>query len=194
MEDHKVLLGIIAIILTFVGFIPYIHSILKGVTKPHVFSWVIWGITTVIVFFAQYADEGGAGTWCTGISGVTTIFIAALAYTKKADITITKSDWFFFIISLLTVPFWYITANPLWAVVILTTVDTIAFIPTFRKGYVKPFEEQLLLYYVMAIRNFVAVAALEHYSLTTLLFPVVIAITCVIFIVVITFRRKSVLA
>ena len=49
----KLILSGLAIALTFVAFVPYIRSILQGVTKPHVFSWVIWGTTTVIVFFAQ---------------------------------------------------------------------------------------------------------------------------------------------
>jgi|GEM_PF-6430894 len=31
----------LAIILTFVGFYPYIKSILQGDTKPHLFSWIM---------------------------------------------------------------------------------------------------------------------------------------------------------
>lgn len=50
----KLVLSVIAIVLTLVAFIPYIISILSGMTKPHVFSWVIWGITTFIVFLAQF--------------------------------------------------------------------------------------------------------------------------------------------
>ena len=40
---YKEWLSAIAILLTFIGFFPYIVSIRKGRTKPHVFSWIIWG-------------------------------------------------------------------------------------------------------------------------------------------------------
>jgi len=45
----KIAFSSTAIVLTFVAFVPYIQSILVGVTKPHVFSWIIWGTTTVMV-------------------------------------------------------------------------------------------------------------------------------------------------
>ena len=67
---YKELLSAAAIALTFVAFLPYIRSIKQGVTKPHVFSWVIWGSTTFIVFLAQLADKGGAGAWPIGVSGL----------------------------------------------------------------------------------------------------------------------------
>lgn len=57
----KILFSFIAILLTFLAFIPYIRSIFAGVTKPHVFSWVIWGMTTSIVFFAQVEAKAGMG-------------------------------------------------------------------------------------------------------------------------------------
>jgi uncharacterized protein with PQ loop repeat len=53
---YKELLGMIAIALTLVAFLPYIRSIFRGKTRPHVFSWVIWGSTTFVVFLAQLAD------------------------------------------------------------------------------------------------------------------------------------------
>ena len=57
----KFFFSMTAILITFVAFIPYIISILQGKTKPHMFSWVIWGSTTMVVFFAQLEDQGGMG-------------------------------------------------------------------------------------------------------------------------------------
>lgn len=167
----KELLGITAIILTIIAFLPYIRSIIKGTTKPHVFSWVIWGTTTLIVFMAQLSDNGGAGAWPLGVSGVITFYVAILAYRNKSDSTITKSDWIFFIMAMTAIPFWYITSNPLYAVLLLTTIDMVGYLPTIRKAYVKPFEEQALLYVLMMLQNILSIAALENYSLTTFLFP-----------------------
>lgn len=186
---YKELLSGFAIALTFIAFIPYITSILHNKTQPHAFSWVIWASVTLIIFLAQLADGGGAGAWPIGVSGIITLFVAFLAYLKKSDHMIVKKDWVFFILAMSAIPFWYITSNPLWAVVILTTVDLLGFAPTFRKAYSYPEEEQLTFYTLIACRNLVATVALEHYSLTTVLFPVATATACILFIQMVIYRR-----
>ena len=188
----KEFLSALAIVLTFAAFFPYIISIQQGHTKPHVFSWVIWSIATLIVFFAQLTDQGGVGAWPIGISAVLTFYIALLAYQHKSDISITRTDWLFFISALLTIPMWYLTSDPLWAVIILTTIDSLGFGPTFRKCYVNPFAELLILYVIVVIRNVFSIVALEHYSTTTILFPAVMAVMYLLFIAMVLFRRHKI--
>ena len=188
---YKELLSAVAITLTLVAFFPYIRSILNDEIKPHVFSWVIWGTTTFVVFLAQLEDDAGVGAWPIGVSGVITIFIAILAYVKRADITITGIDWLFFIAAISSLPLWYLTADPLSAVIVLTTVDVLGFGPTVRKAYADPFSESLLFFALFAARNCFVITALEHYSMTTVLFPVVIAMACLLLIAMILYRRRS---
>ena len=186
---YKELLSAFAIALTFIAFVPYITSILQNKTQPHAFSWIVWGSVTFIIFLAQLADGGGAGAWPIGVSGIITLFVAILAYLKKSDHMIVKKDWLFFIMALTAIPFWYVTSNPLWAVLILTTVDLLGFVPTFRKAYSYPYEEQLTFYIIITCRNLIAIVALEHYSLTTILFPAATALACTLFIQMVIYRR-----
>lgn len=187
---YKELFSAIAIALTFIAFFPYIRSILKEETKPHVFSWVIWGSTTFIVFLAQLKDGGGVGAWPIGVSGLITIYVAFLAYLKKSDKTITLIDWCFFLSAMASLPTWYFTSDPLWAVVILTAVDLLGFGPTIRKAYFHPYEENLTFFSIFMARNLIVIMALEYYSLTTVLFPAVIAGACFALIVIVMFRRR----
>lgn len=187
---YKELYSAIAIALTFIAFFPYIRSILKEETKPHVFSWVIWGSTTFIVFLAQLKDGGGVGAWPIGVSGLITIYVAFLAYLKKSDKTITLIDWCFFLSAMASLPTWYFTSDPLWAVVILTAVDLLGFGPTIRKAYFHPYEENLTFFSIFMARNLIVIMALEYYSLTTVLFPAVIAGACFALIVIVMFRRR----
>ncbi|MDB2415310.1 hypothetical protein N9W34_06020 [Rickettsiales bacterium] len=187
---YKDALGFIAIFLTIVAFLPYIKSILNGKTKPHVFSWVIWGSTTLIVFAAQLSDNAGAGAWPFGISGIITIYVAFLAYMKKSDITITYSDWIFFIIAMSSIPVWYITSSPLWTVIVLTAIDIIGFAPTFRKAYYNPFEENLTFFVIMGIRNLISTFAIVNYSIITTLFPAFMTLACAILVPMIIWRRN----
>lgn len=191
---YKEILSAIAITLTFVAFYPYLCSIMQGTTKPHVFSWVIWGSTTLVVFLAQLQAGGGVGAWPIGVSGVITALIATVAYVKRADITITRIDWLFFSAAMSSLPLWYATSDPTWAVVVLTAVDLLGFGPTIRKSYVAPHSESLAFFGFFAARNTIVVIALENYSVATVLFPAVIAVACVLLMLLIVYRRRSVAA
>lgn len=188
---YKEVSAAIAIFITFYAFIPYILSILSGKTRAHVFSWIIWGLTTLIVFFAQIEAKGGIGAIPIGISAGITLFIALLAYTKKNDSDITKTDWWFFILALASVPLWYFTSEPIWAVAILTLVDLAGFGPTLRKAYQFPHSESPLFFGLFFIRNLCVILALESYSLTTVLFPAAIALACIMLISIIIIRRRQ---
>ena len=190
MTFYKEILSFIAIALTFVAFYPYIRSIILGTTKPHVFSWVIWGSTTFIVFLAQLEAKGGVGAWPIGVSGGITIFVAFTAYIKRADVTITRTDWLFFVSAMSSLPFWYFTSDPLWAVVILTTVDVLGFGPTVRKAYSQPYSESLLFFALFTARNMIVITALESHSVTTVLFPAAVAASCAGLMAMMIYRRR----
>jgi hypothetical protein len=185
----KEALSAAAILLTFAIFVPYIRSIRRGVTKPHVFSWVIWALGTFVVSLAQLAGSGGVGAWPIAVSGLITAYIAVLAYRRHADTAITRSDWAFFVVALAALPCWYLTADPLWAVIILTGVDLAGFGPTFRAAYSRPYDERPGFYALAAVRNLLAVLALEHYSVTTVLFPAAVGIACLAFVAMVAYRR-----
>lgn len=187
----KGLLSATAIGLTFVLFFPYIRSIRRGGTRPHVFSWVIWGIGTFIVFFAQLAGDAGLGAWPIGVSAGITSYIALLAYRNRGDTHITRLDWAFLIAALSALPFWFATSDPLWAVVILTIVDLAGFGPTIRKAHTRPHDESVVFFGLAGVRNAVAIAALEHYSMTTLLFPAAVGLACVLFAIYLIYRRRA---
>ena len=188
----KELFGTLAIALTFALFLPYIRSIQRGDLKPHVFSWVIWGLGTVIVFFAQLAGGGGLGAWVIGVSGLISSYIALLSYRKRGDTAITQTDWAFLCAALCALPFWFWTNDPLWAVVILTIVDLIGFGPTIRKAYDHPHEESVGFFAFSALRNLLVIAALQHYSLTTVLFPAAVGLACLGLASLLVYRKRCV--
>ncbi|MDX8385810.1 MAG: hypothetical protein R8M11_04735 [Gallionella sp.] len=188
----KEILSAIAIAITLVAFLPYIRSIIKGVLKPHVFSWIIWGTTTFVVFLAQLDDNGGAGAWAIGFSACLSILIALLAFLKRSDISITKIDWMFLVMAMSSLPFWYFTSDPMWAVVILTVVDLLGFGPTIRKAYNFPLSESPAFFGLFATRNLIVIMALENHTVTTVLFPAAIALASISLITMIVYRRQAI--
>lgn len=188
----KAAFSAIALGLTFVAFYPYARSIMREETRPHVFSWYIWGAGTFIVFLAQLSDGAGAGAWPIGVSGLITIGIAALALSRSGDMSFERMDWVFLTLALSALPMWFFTSSALSAVIILTVVDLLGFGPSVRKAYRTPWEENAMFFSVGAVRNGFVLLALENYSWATTLFPLAVGVACVLFVILILSRRRVV--
>lgn len=190
MNFYQVM-GAASVVLAIASFVPYVIQIRSGTMKPHVFSWVIWSISTAVVYFAQVVADGGPGAWPTGVSGLLTMYVTWLAWSRNRDVDITRSDWCFLGAALASLPVWYVTSDALWAVVILTSIDLLGFGPTVRKLYQHPYEESASFYLLFAIRSAVSILALESLNLTTLLFPVAMVLSCGAVSLLLLWRRKA---
>jgi hypothetical protein len=185
----KIIFSIIAAIITFISYAPYILDVRKGKTKPHVFSWFIWALIAYIAGFAQLKGGGGLGAYVALVSASTCLYIAYLAY-KDSSITITRSDWFSLIASLLAIPLWVLTKNPLSAVILVSSIDTIGFWPSLRKAYNAPHEETLSNYWLAVIKNLLAIGALTRYNAITLIYPISLIITDAVFFLILFTRLR----
>ena len=182
-------LGLLSVAIASISYSIYLVSILKGRTKPHLFSWLIWGIFGAVAFLAQLSDKGGPGAWVTGFSALVCFIISGLAL-FKGEKTITKSDWVCFIAALITIPLWYFTKTPLYSVILVTIVDIVGFIPTLRKSYLKPHEEAASCYGLAALKHSTSILALENLSLITVLYPLSLVILNTWFVLMLLWRRK----
>ena len=188
MLSYQIILGSAALILGLIQYFPYIRDVLRDKTKPHAFSWFVWSLPTLIVFFAQVADDGGPGVWATGLTAFlcTIIFVLSLF---KGERDIRALDWFSFVFSLIGIGLWFVTENPLWAVILTTAVDLIGFVPTIRKSLVKPGEETRSTYVIGGLKWVFSVAALSHLSLITLIYPVGMIVGNWGFVALLAWRR-----
>lgn len=166
----KDIFGYLSIFFVILSFIPYIYSILIGQTKPHIFTYILWGLMSLIGAAAQYASEAGPGAWATFASAILCLGIVPLCL-SHGEKHITQSDWYALGLGLTALPLWYVTNSPLSAVLVVTLVDGIAYYPTFRKSYGKPKEEMALSYAISNLKHITSVFAMTSYTLTTLLYP-----------------------
>ena len=190
MTDYKIILGIISSIISIGCYLPYIYNVVKGRTKPHFFSWFIWGLIMGIAFFAQTIEGAGTGAWATGLTGVSCLDISILAifYGEKKILT---SDVWIFIGALSSLVLWVITDQPLIAVILVTITDALAFSITFKKAYFKPHEETISSFILAVIGFIISLFALESVSLTTWLYPAAVAVMDGLFALMVWRRRET---
>lgn len=187
----KEFFGWVSLAIALAGYLPYFWSIFKGKTRPHIFSWLIWGMLTAIAFMAQWSDHAGPGAWVTGVTAGFCFLIALLSW-RHGEKNICRTDWFSFMSALAAIFLWTITKNPLGAVILVTVTDMLGFYPTFRKSYSKPHEELAWHYFLASFKFIVAFFAFENFTVVTVLYPLSLVIMNGSFVVMLVWRRHHI--
>jgi hypothetical protein len=189
MDMLKLWFSVAATVISLIAFLPYIRATLRQRIQPHCLSWTIWGMTTSIVFFAQLQTGAGVGAWPVGFSALIAFAIAAIALIKRGNLVITPLDWVFFGLALSAIPLWHFADSPMLAVILVTIIDVFGFGPTLRKAHQWPDSESVQFFGFIVVRNILVLLALEHYSLTTMLFPLAIGTMALVVMVVVLLGR-----
>lgn len=191
MSDLKNVVGIVAVFLTFIGYIPYIKDVISGKTVPHVYSWFLWGFVTLIAFALQVSAGGGIGAYVTFTAGLLCTIVFIIGFTKKGKKDITQVDTIFFILALIALGFWLIAKQPVISAILTTGVDLLGFAPTIRKSWNKPYSETLSFYLLNTIRFILAVFSLQRYTIVTALYPLAWIFGNGLFGLMLIMRRKQ---
>lgn len=173
MQTYKTIFGLIAISLTFVGYVPYLQDILKGQTKPHLYSWFLWGFVTLVVFALQASHQAGLGGVVTLTAALMCFVVIVMGARFGSLAKATLSDKISALLAISGLMIWLIAQKPMFSVTLLTLIDVLAFIPTIRKSWTDPFSETLVFYWLNTLRFFLAVVSLAEFTFITSIYPIV---------------------
>ena len=185
----KFIFGLLSSVIAIVSFLPYIKDIFSKRTKPHIYSWLVWSIlqtTGVIAAFVGGAQYGMLGL-ATGALFCIFIFFLSIRYGTK---NITRFDTICLIGALLAIFLWILQKNPLFSVILITLIDFMGFIPTYRKGYIDPRSETASLYLLSAISNLCGLLAIGNYTIITTLYIASLVVTNIVFVLILLTRRN----
>lgn len=189
----KTFLGIAATLMALVAYVPYFRNMLAGRTRPHAFTWLVWASLTAIAFAGQVVEGGGPGAWVTGFTAAVSfvIFGYALWQGRGTQRDIVLVDWLSLAGAALALVLWGVTDNPLTAVLLITVIDALAFVPTFRKSYRRPWEETAVTYSLSGLKFVIAIFALEQLTPTTWLYPASLVLMNGLFVGMLLVRRRQ---
>jgi hypothetical protein len=186
----KEIISFVAVILTFIAYIPYYRDIIRGKTHPHIYSWTLWGILTILIVALQLKGGAGASAYVTASAGLLCIGVIALGL-KHGKRDITAFDTFVAILSLVAMGFWLIADQPIVSIILVVVADLLAFVPTVRKSWHKPHSETLSLYATNTLRFALALIAVEHFNLLAALWPAAWVVANGLFAVMLVVRRRQ---
>lgn len=169
-------LAILASFLAIIGNLSYLKDTFANKVKPHPYTWLVWTIVSLVTFFGQLKKGAGIGALPTGVAEAFTIiiFLYSLKYIfKKGFGYIRRIDTYFLVAALVGLIPWFITKDPTISVIIVVSIDVIAFMPTLRKTWKHPETESPLLYKMNVARHVLTLFSIEAYNIATTLHSVV---------------------
>src|SRR3989339_618699 len=192
MYQIKTLLGLVATALVFIGYIPYLRDIVRGKTKPHIYSWFLWGFVTLIAFALQFNAGAGSGSFVTLAAAIMWLAVIGLGFVYKSGVKIVLIDTIFLILAIVALVLWLVAKQPVLSIILTRLVDLFGFAPTIRKSWNEPFTETLSFYYLNTFRFGLALVALQKYSIVTALYPISWLVVNGLFAMMLVARRRQV--
>lgn len=188
--DWKFILGIIIVILVIIGYIPYFRDVFAKKTKPHLYTWLIWFVTQGTATVALLYGGGKFGSFglIVGTGLVLVIVILSFRYGTK---NITKGDTLTLIFALLAIIVWWQLDNPLLALFMVSAIDGLGYIPTFRKTWIDPTSETTFFWVMMAIVNILTLFAIAEHNFLTMTYSIVLGIANITMVFIIKIRMKK---
>jgi hypothetical protein len=187
--QYKIFLGYLAVIIEIISYIIYFIGIWRGKTKPHAFTWLVWGVLNVVAFIAVLMSGGEAGSWVLGVNALACFIISAIGFWQKV-VQYDLYDWLAAVGAFIGIFLWWLTKNPFYAVILVALSDAIGSIPIFRKAYRAPFEENITAFAVGMVYYPIAIFALASLTLTTWLYPAVVFLLDGSLVILVFSRRK----
>jgi hypothetical protein len=188
--DIKITAAIITSLLSIICFLPYLRDIFNKKSTPHIYSWLVWSILQAEGTIAIIVGHGSYGALGIGIGTLfcSLIFFLSFKYGTK---NITRFDKICLAGSILSVVLWIFTKDPTLAVILISVIDFMAFMPTYRKGYEEPLTETVSTYLLSSISSIFALVALTDYSVATSLYLVSLVLSNGIFVIILIYRRSK---
>lgn len=188
--EIKLIFGVASVVLAIVCFLPYVRDIVRKKTEPHMYSWLIWTILQIVGVAAQIKDGAGYGAWALSVGAFFcfVIFLLSFRYGTK---NISKFDLACLIAALCAIGVYIFLKNPVWATIVVSVIDFVGFLPTFRKGFQEPFSETASTFVMSAVANVLSIVALQNYSVTTVLYIGSLFFTNSSFATMVLLRRRQ---
>lgn len=158
-----------------VSYLVYIVAILRGEARPHRTTRFCTALITVLAFSSLLAQHSTVAIWLSVIFAIGSILIFLLSIWRGMGGWSTV-DVVCLLTSALGMVFWKMTANPLYGLIFFIGSDFVAQVPMLIKTYRFPETEVWTFYFLDVLASLCTLAALEHWSMGELVYPLYVVV------------------
>lgn len=166
---HK-LMGLIGGIIAFLGFMPYITTMVKGTSKPSRASWAVWSVMGLVILGTYYASGARNNlpvTIALAVGPIVT-FLFTLKYGEGGDNTFDKTC---LIGALGSLALWKGLNSPVLGLCGALITDFIGVLPTWRNFLKKGDQEEWPAWVIWSVGNICNMFTIEKLTVQDALYP-----------------------
>jgi hypothetical protein len=169
------LLGLFSGILSVCAYVPYVVSTISKKTKPHPFSWLLWGIlggVSLITYFGVGARDT-LPLAIVSFVGPSILFLLSIKYWSGS---FSRFDYMCLTFSLIAIAVYIIFHAAAIALTINLAGDFLAALPTIKKTYHDSSSENFSTWFLFALSAIVSLFAISKWSYGIVIFPLYLAV------------------
>jgi hypothetical protein len=163
-------LGVLAGLVGVADTLPYIRDMLRGVTRPHRGTWLIWGVLAIVVCLSQRADGASWSLVMAGSQAVLTAIVFVLAI-RRGEGGVSRLDALMIAVAVGGLSGWMLADEPLVATACVVAADSIGVALMLPKTYRDPDSETLVTVALASLAGVLAAAAVAAPDPSLLLYP-----------------------
>ena len=177
-------------ILPLIGISFYMKEMLTGKVKPNKMTWLVWSVAPLIATFAALSSGVTLAVVPVFMAGFGPLIVLILSFFRKeAYWKIKKLDYGCGALSALALMLWYMTKDPVIAIVFSIACDMLAFIPTLIKSWKYPETEDSIVYATYLLSACTSFPIAKRWDFPTLAYPVYLIISSLLLVLLIERRR-----
>lgn len=170
MTEIAPVLGVLAVLVGVADTIPYVRDTLRGATRPHRGTWLIWSTLTIVVCFSQRADGATWSLLMAATQAILTSLVFVLAI-RRGEGGVGTGDRIMLAIACGGVVGWISADEPIVATVCVVAADLIGAALMVPKTYRDPDSETLSTFAFASLSGLCAAGAVGTPDLSLLLYP-----------------------
>ena len=171
MTDVAPALGVLAGLVGIADTIPYVGDTLRGTTRPHRGTWLIWSVLAIVVCLSQRADGASWSLLMVGTQAVLTTLIFGLAI-GRGEGGVSAGDALMIAIASGGVLGWIVAEEPIIATACVVAADLIAAAMMVPKTDCDPDSETLATFAFASLGGLLAAGAVGAPDGSLMLYPV----------------------
>jgi hypothetical protein len=170
MSELAPVFGILAVGLAVADTIPYVRDILRGTTRPHRGTWLVWGLLAIVVTLSQHFDGASWSVLVAAAQAGLTLGVFLLSI-RRGEGGLTSVDAGMFAIATGGVVGWAVAGEPVVATLCIIVADLVAATVMLPKTYRDPGSETLSTFGLASLSGALAVCAVGRVDPGLLLYP-----------------------
>ena len=171
--------------------VPYIRDTVRGSTRPHRGTWLIWATLSWVALASSHADGARWSLLPLAAQALMTSVIVALSI-RRGEGGVSRSDRALLLVAAVGVAGWFAFTDPTLATIAVIVADVIGAAMMLPKAWRDPSSETPSTFVLSSVVGLCALVAVGNFNPALVIYPIYYAVANGVIAGVLLYRRPLV--